>query len=355
MGYIKSIIVNIYQTYGLIRVNWATNYPYHRGWVSLIRCLLGTFHSSIRQAQPTRLYGQVDILTFSIIPSLTLVWLAFIFKISFEKRHRIFIGDCSGGIKLGNTKLAGLVNVIPFLNHTHGKKLDHFFSRHCCAEYVLICDDDIFFLDDLPLTWGLAQMQADTKLAVVSFVPRGRFVWEINQQKHISMGSYCLLVRRDLWLKEKLSFQVVHKPSPNPKSYRGEYDTADFANVELVQRGYHIIVAPNEIRAHLHAFKGVSSALWEIQSHEFHAMPKPFSQPPDKMYLNVSFCRMMSVFAEKVFPGGAQNLPVWNALIEKTRRALIEKLPIGTVRQIDEDLEQDFHNLSHILFEETST
>lgn len=57
----------------------------------------------------------------------------------------------------------------------------------------------------------------------------------------------------------------VPQQSPNPFSYAGHYDTGDFANIELIKRGYRIAIAPPEIREHFATFKGVSSGLLRVQ------------------------------------------------------------------------------------------
>jgi hypothetical protein len=346
----KKSLLKAYEMLGLFKNNWKGNYRYHGGWMSAIKCFWGMLESLDRPIHPNSFRDQLDILTFSIVPSLTLVWLAVVRKIHLQLRVKIFIGDCSGGIRTKNKDFLGDVNILPLQNEAHGQKLDYFFARVCQAEYVLVCDDDIFFLDASPLEWGLLQMQADPNLAVVSFVPRERFTWEINQQEYIPMGSYCLLIRREIWLKEELSFRTVHRPSINPKSYQGEYDTADFANVELIRRGYRILITPPDLRSHIHISKGVSGTLWEVQSYSDGDFQEHFSHPLDITYANLSFVKEISVLAERIYPAAAQNSFEWESLIRLFKQYLSKKLSQEIVNLLDDKVNCEIQNLSSAIF-----
>ena len=232
--------------------------------VAAARCLSGSLalrHLPI--ARPTR--PEVESFTFSVVPGLTALWALLLDRSLDGRSHHLWIGDCSGGLRQLPGVRAQRSTIRPLLNLNHGVKLDLFMRDVCRAEYVVLSDDDVLWPTARPLEWALARMAEDPRLAVVSLVPRGRFTWTIDGREHVPMGSYCLVVRRSLWLAEKLSFRQVSEPSPNPKSYRGQYDTADYANVELLRRGLGVCVAPAEVRGELAVFKGVSSALLQIQ------------------------------------------------------------------------------------------
>jgi hypothetical protein len=79
----------------------------------------------------------------------------------------------------------------------------------------------------------------------------------------VAMGSYCLIVRREMWLHEGLSFQMAQ---PEGK-YNWFYDTADLANVQLIERGYHIAIAPPEIREHMATLEAISTWTLKIQKY----------------------------------------------------------------------------------------
>jgi len=352
----KKRLSKIYYMIISIKSAWISNYRFHGGWTAALRCMWGTLKSYTFPVQSDSLRGELDILTFSIAPSLTLVWLAFIRKVRLQCHTQIFIGDCSGGIWPKNKELLEDATILPFQNETHGYKLDHFFARICQAEYVLVCDDDVFFLDAVPLEWGLSQMRADPNLAVVSFLPRQRFTWQINQQEYMPMGSYCLLVRRNIWLKEKLSFKTVHQPSINPKSYRGEYDTADFANVELIRRGYRVLIAPPDLRSHLHINHGISGTLMETQNYSGRKFSSRirFARPLDTTYTNLSFLKNIGTLPENIYPGVAQNSSEWQCLIQQSLQILAGRLSPDIITHLDGQVDHDIQNLSSVLFDKTN-
>lgn len=151
------------------------------------------------------------------------------------------------------------------LNEVHGTKVDLLMSRRATSAYMLVSDDDVFWLDSTPWDWAMEQFARDPNLAVASLVPRERFTWTINGREHQPMGSYNLIIRRSIWIREKLSLKPLPIPSPNPESHNGHYDTADFANCELLKRGYNIAIAPPEVRARMVAFKALSSGLLVLQ------------------------------------------------------------------------------------------
>ena len=171
------------------------------------------------------------------------------------------MGDCSGGFSRFGANTS--VYVFPVLNLHHGTKLDLFVNRICTAEYILVCDDDVFLLDNLPLEWAIKQFENDTLISVISFMPRCQKSSVLRDKVDKPMGSYCLILRRDIWKRENLSFKIVD-PKPN-KYYDWFYDTADYANVQLLKRGYKILVAPPEIRRQLITFEGTSTWGLKIQ------------------------------------------------------------------------------------------
>lgn len=333
----KRFVIRSYEILCSLRKNLYINYRFHGGLLAAWRCFWGTLISHFPSFPITKNSpDQMDVLTFSVVPSLTLIWLAFIKRIHLSTPLKVYIGDCSGGIKSKAKKSYGGLNIVPYINDAHGQKLDLFIRRYCHAEYILVSDDDVFFLSDAPLVWGLAQMRADPNLAVISFVPRERFAWQINGEEHMPMGSYCLLIRHSIWQRENLSFRTVHEPSPNPNSYRGEYDTADFANVALIRNGYRVLIAPPEIRAGILIRKGLSSTLWEAQSLPVENLPDRFSRPLDVTYANICFVYKMTMLADVVFPGRVANEPVWETLITQVLSLLRKSVDDEIINLIDQ-------------------
>ncbi len=236
---------------------WRTNYRY-QGVPALMRCLWGTqrlLHKSPPQASSD---VQLDCVSFSVIPEIARLWIHFLNQAIAAVPHRVCLGESSGNAAVLQNDGAA---VLPLFNFNHGIKLDLFMNRVCSAPYVLICDDDIFWTDDAPLQWALARFAEQPKLAVVSLHPRPHKIPQLRQVVPEAMGSYCLVVRRDIWLREQLSFKY-YKPA-DWKTIGNYFDTADYANLKLIERGYTVEYAPEHLREHLVTFYGTS--MWGIK------------------------------------------------------------------------------------------
>ena len=229
----------------------------HQGLPALTRCLFGT--QKILSEKPLlRKPADLDILSFTILPEVVALWDHTISLSLGELPKQIIIGDGSGNYRPeGNSQLW----VMPIYNFSHGTKLDVFFSQVCASDLVLISDDDVFWTDGAPVKWALDRFEKDSKLAAVSFIPRPHLNPQLRGVVSEAMGSYAVLIRRDIWLKEKLSFQI-YKPD-NWKQIGNYFDVADYANLQLVQRGYHVISAPEELRQTLIPFYGTS--MWALK------------------------------------------------------------------------------------------
>ena len=242
---------------------WRKNYRYQKGIVSLARCLMGTARLLTNNSgrRERDLNPKVDCITFSVLPKLTALWAIFIEHAIPSQPRRVIVGDCSGEFCAldGNQ----LLTVFPLLNYPHGTKLDLFIEKVCTAEYVVVCDDDVFWLDTLPWQWAISQFESDPKISVVSLMPRDHVSSVLKDKVTTPMGSYCLILRREIWLREDLSFKIVYPPPE--EGYDWFYDTADYANLELLKRGYRVVIAPPEIRKHLVTFEGISQWGLKIQ------------------------------------------------------------------------------------------
>ena len=236
---------------------WKTIYRYH-GFIPLIRCLVGT-----RKLMQSGLVnrgdgGLVDCLTFSVIPEISTLWTTFLGYALDCQKMTVLLGDGSGIFPSSPT---AFLHVLPIFNFNHGVKLDLFMQKACHAEYVLVCDDDLFWLDDEPIRYALNRFSENSKLAVVSLHPRPEKNSQLVEHVGQPMGSYCLIIRRSIWLKENLSFKYYKPESLNPPIYF--FDTADYANLQLIQKGYDVEIAPEEIREHIVTFYGTS--MWGIK------------------------------------------------------------------------------------------
>lgn len=257
------------QTYRTLRGNWLKNHRYHGGLRAVARCLAGTI--AIRTGLAGRRWksaAALDVLSFSVVPWMSSLWGRLMRQATADLEARMLLGDCSGGIGPLQRRLIGDhgVVVLPCLNDHHGEKIDLFLDRLCRAPLALICDDDVFWTTREPLDWALRQLEQNPRVAAVSLVPRPE-VSGVLEHQGISrpMGSYCLLIRREIWRRERLSFRVAPPPSSGPQDWF--YDTADLAQVELLRRGYDVVIAPPEVRRGLRAFEGVSSWVLKLQRH----------------------------------------------------------------------------------------
>ena len=80
----------------------------------------------------------------------------------------------------------------------------------------------------------------------MSLCPRRWFQFEVNGVRHDPMGSFALLFKSAVFFKEKLTFQSPkgvessHKVFAEGSKHQRSYDTADYANEQLLLRGYKI-------------------------------------------------------------------------------------------------------------------
>ena len=246
------------------------NYKFSGGIKSLIKCIFNTLLIQLRRNKVEE-SEKIEILTFSILPSITLHWLNILTKIFPSKNIKYTVGDCSGSFR-GRRYYPDLRHV-PFINLEHGVKIDIFIRKVCNSEFILICDDDIFLIDRSPIDWALDKLKSNKKLAAVSLFPRPEYKKRLNDyfklydginlRKDISrlMGSYCIIIRRDIWIRENLYFQQV-KPE-NWKDVGNFFDTADYSNLKLIELGYKIEFAPKSLQNKLIFFSSLS--LWGIK------------------------------------------------------------------------------------------
>jgi hypothetical protein len=244
---------------GSVVRNWQAVYRFNGGLSSLARCLLGSVRlamvsegESFDESLP-----EVDCVTFSVVPPMTTLWSISVDH-AITSPKRLLVGDCSGGLSLGVSRtLHSPWKVYPLFNFPHGEKLDLFMHKICKAKYVIINDDDIFWLNEIPWLWALDQLEKDPNMAVVSLCPRAKWL-RVSEDREIQfIGSYCLVIRRQIWMNERLSFKTISSPE--------YHDTADLAHLELLRRGYGVVVAPEKIQENLPRIEGISAWVLRIQ------------------------------------------------------------------------------------------
>ena len=254
----------MFSTLRMILNDWQRLYRHNGGIRALFRSIVGTIRltrGDFTPAEPS-LPG-VDVITFSVVPKMTALWTNWIRTAVDMRPLRVYIGDCSGTL---NKYLPGddVVRLVPLLNYHHGEKLDLFVKHLCRTDYVIVTDDDIFWLDTTPWQWAFEQLEKDPNVAVASILPFKITSDTLQGKVHLPMGS-CFVIRRSAFVKENLSFKVDFSPV---KEGKWLYDTGSKAQIQLLERGYKIVYAPQEIQDRLEAFEGMSSWMLKIQKQD---------------------------------------------------------------------------------------
>ncbi len=281
-----------------VALEWNRNHRHHGGLRAALRCLFGAVQICVGPPRQCARFPGCEIVTFSVVPVLTAVWAKCINYATQNTESRLIVGDCSGGFEIAGGPDSLQRHCVA--NFSHGEKLDLFLRTFCGSDYVLICDDDILWLDGKPLEWTLDAMHRDPRVAAVSLVPRPGLIPLMAGVTDVAMGSYCLLVRRRIWQPEQLSFQVV---SPTGSlQCPNFYETADFANVELIRRGYKVAVAPEDVRRYLLPSYGVSCWAIRIQRTGGHLLPRLLKQRglQPKVYAIVCFMEGVAALAREL-------------------------------------------------------
>lgn len=195
-------------------------------------------------------------LTFSISEDYARVWLHFAKKNLPGNAWDFVIVDCAGD--MDPKKFHG-ADLVKFANISHGKKIDVFLYKYLKAPIVFLCDDDKYILSDL----APAVHELDNpRVAAVSLSPRDWYKVNVNGKEFFPMGSYAVMLKRDIITGNKLSFQSVNKEfksrvvEPGIKKPFG-YDCADYANEQLLKLGYEIIT--DKYRDYVLGFDGLST------------------------------------------------------------------------------------------------
>ena len=230
----------------LKRFNYSYNLP--RTLLSSILVWLG-----LRRSKNTKPYTAI---TFSISEDYARMWLHFARKNLDTEKWQFIIVDCAGDMR--RSKLRG-ANVIKYLNLPHGKKIDMFLRKVINTDVVFLCDDDRYIVRDV--AQAIPQLQQD-RTALVSLAPRTWYSIKINGTVHKPMGSYALLMKRSLILKNNLSFMSSKQPFtarvvPEGSKKQPGYDTADHINEFFLKNDYAINT--NDFTNYLNGFDGLST------------------------------------------------------------------------------------------------
>lgn len=274
---------------------------------------------------------KVDCITFSVLPTLTMLWSKFILRAIEAQPRRVIIGDSSGALR--HIPRQEGVSIVPIMNYPHGEKLDLFMRHVCRAEYVVVSDDDVFWLDEQPWLWAMQQFEQHADTAVVSLCPRSAKAKILEGKVPQPMGSYSLVIRRRIWAEENLSFRI--RAPIGARDHDWYYDTADWANVLLLERGYKVAIAPPDVRVHLVVLEGVSNWSLKIQKHQGH-IAKLLDTPlkREKALRVTLFVKELNNLAHHCFPRST-NLPLIDpTFLQIAEGACRSMLPAKRVEEI---------------------
>lgn len=343
------------------RENWAKNHRHQGGLGALLRCWRGQRALAAGSfPRPDAPPGELEVLTFSVVPWLTALWARAFEPALAAHDSRLLVADSSGGFRGPWRDFLGRVplRVLPCLNHHHGEKLDLFFTEVCRGELVLICDDDIFFppveagSGPAPLEWAVERFAEDPGLAVVSLAPRTLVSSVLQGRLEEPMGSSCILVRRSLWLREGLSFRMA--PAPEGQGSDWFYDTGDLANVELLRRGHRVLVAPPRIRAGLVPLEAISAWVLKAQKHP----PRRLAQIADlpvrrtKALRALTTARGLAGLAARRVPGGGPTLAEALPRLDEAASAVAARVEAPERERLEAEVEVDLARIEDILEED---
>lgn len=199
----------------------------------------------------------ITLLTFSIHPDLARIWYVFARRFTNPNLTTIKIVDCCGQLQQKN--FPGAI-VQSFCNFSHARKLDYWLYFDVNTPYLWLQDDDVMLIRENVDQELIGQFQKDHHLAVVSLAPRG-WSFEIEGVKKKAVGTYSICIRRNDFLTERLSFSPVQTTRQDIGRSAGYYDTADYANEQLLRRGYGIKLQLDSIEATVCGFVGTSVTL----------------------------------------------------------------------------------------------
>jgi hypothetical protein len=188
---------------------------------------------------------RTTLFTCSIYPDLTRIWHHFARRYTDPSSVEIMIYDCGSRLRKEHFPDA---TIRRHPNVEHGKKIDHCIGSSIRTPLVFLSDDDSFILNQETEPLAAHALLSKAKAAGLSYKPRGWWTLDINGCSHPVMGSYSLVFKADVIRKEKLSFRTRPTGNPAIRNGSGYYDTADYANEQLLLRGYEVMVPEPEVR-----------------------------------------------------------------------------------------------------------
>lgn len=181
--------------------------------------------------------GTPVLMTFSVSPDYVRLWHFFATR-ALKGKWRLFVFDSSGDIApedCPGTEIVRLPNLY------HGAKIDLALKHVLSGDApIFLCDDDKYLLSD-PGPKLERMLKEDA--AAFSLAPRHWYTFKANGAEHQPMGTYALLFQPKIFRAERLLFRSPTNIESNlrvfpegMRPHRG-YDTADYANEQLLLRG----------------------------------------------------------------------------------------------------------------------
>lgn len=199
---------------------------------------------------------RTTVFTCSIYPDLTRVWYHYLRRAVDPAAVTTVIYDC--GSRLRPEHFPG-ARIVGCRNHDHGRKIDHFLAR-ADTPLVFLSDDDVFLLSAEAEPLAAEALLAAPRSAALSFKPRGWWSLQLDGKSWPLMGSYAVVVKPEVVLREGLSFRTRPTDDPAVRDGSGYYDTADHANRRLLELGYEVVVPAEDLRRGLvQSFAATSS------------------------------------------------------------------------------------------------
>ena len=178
------------------------------------------------------------VFTFTTSERFARVWHFFARRALPANQWHIVIGDSSGSIR---PELFAGAEIFKIYNFTHGKKIDLFLDNVISSPITLLCDDDVYLARDI--VPALAELE-DDRVKAVSLRPRTWYHLEYGDKRYEPMGSYAILMKRfgvSFMPRKEICAAKVFPPGTKAQPY---YDTADYANEQLLKAGYRIPTHP---------------------------------------------------------------------------------------------------------------
>ena len=199
---------------------------------------------------------RTTIFTCSIYPDLTRVWHHFVKSYASSKNTQVLIYDC--GSRLRAEHFSG-AHIMRHCNVEHGKKIDHCIQHSVATPLLYLADDDTFLTSETAEPLAAETLLSDPRRFAFSFRPRGWWKLNLGGHKYPLMGSDALVFKPEIVRREGLSFSSRRTTDTAIRNGSGYYDTGDYAQEQLLRRGYEItFLEKDPAKPMVPAYTGVS-------------------------------------------------------------------------------------------------